>query len=108
MLKNDDIYIEHIIESLKKIQNYSNAISKEEFYNNTLIQDACIRQFEIIGEAAKKVSDDFKEKHLNIPWKDMAGMRDKLIHDYIDIDIDIVYKTIIDDVIELIIKLEKL
>ncbi|MBI4647320.1 MAG: DUF86 domain-containing protein [Bacteroidia bacterium] len=77
MNKDDSIYIEHILKCL---------------------QDAVIRQLEIIGEATKKISDNLKEKHPDIPWKDIAGMRDKLIHDYIDIDLSVVWKTASEDV----------
>lgn len=108
MIKNDFIYIEHIIESLNKIISYTKDTSPEDFDNNTMMQDACIRQFEIIGEATKRISEELKERNPDIPWKDMAGMRDKLIHDYIDIDIEIVYKTAKEDAIELLNQLEKL
>ena len=66
--------------------------------NNIQVQDACIRQIEIMGEATKRISESFKEKHPEVPWIDMAGMRDKLIHDYIDVDIKIVYQTVSVDI----------
>ena len=56
-----------------------------------------IRNFEIIGEASKRVSDEFRKVNHEVPWKEMAGMRDKLIHDYIGVDIDVIWKTIIQD-----------
>jgi len=108
MIKNDYIYIEHITKSLNKVLAYIKDMSFEEFEENTMAQDACIRQFEIIGEATKRISEELKEKNPDIPWKDMAGMRDKLIHEYIDIDIAIVYKTAKEDAIDLLMKLEKL
>ena len=86
-MKDDTIYIEHILKSIKNILDYTKDISKAEFAKTTLIQDAVIRNFEVIGEATKKVSSDFKQIHHEIPWKEMAGMRDKLIHDYIGVDI---------------------
>lgn len=57
------------------------------------MQDAVIRQVQIIGEAVTKVSEDFKKKHPDLPWKDMAGMRNKLAHDYFGVDINAVWKT---------------
>lgn len=96
-MKDESIYIDHILLSIKNILNYTKDISKEEFAKNTLIQDAVIRNFEIIGEAAKKISFDFKQVHFEVPWKEMAGMRDKLIHDYIGIDIQVVWDTIQQD-----------
>ena len=56
-----------------------------------------IRNFEIIGEASKKVSDEFRKVNHEVPWKEMAGMRDKLIHDYIGVDTDVIWKTIKED-----------
>ena len=59
-----------------------------------MIQDAVIRNIEIIGEATKKISKQLTESHQEIPWSEMAGMRDKLIHDYLDVDLDVVWKTV--------------
>lgn len=97
-MKDDSIYIDHILLSIKNILNYTKNISKEEFAKNTLIQDAVIRNFEIIDEATKKISFDFKQVHFEVPWKEMAGMRDKLIHDYIGIDIQVIWDTIQQDI----------
>lgn len=95
-LFRDLTYLEHIKESIDKIQSYTRNLSEETFQESTLIQDAVVRQFEIIGEATKKLSDDIKQQYPEVPWKDMAGMRDVLIHDYINVEIDIVWKTVVD------------
>ena len=96
-MKDDAIYIDHILLSIKNILNYTRDISQEEFSKNNLIQDAVIRNFELIGEATKKVSFDFKKVNYQVPWKEMAGMRDKLIHDYIGVDIQVIWDTIKQD-----------
>ena len=96
-MKDDSIYIDHILLSINNILIYTKDISKEDFAKNTLIQDAVIRNFEIIGEATKKISPDFKKVNFEVPWKEMAGMRDKLIHDYIGIDIQVIWDTIQQD-----------
>ena len=95
-LFRDLTYVEHIKESIDKIQSYTQNLSEEAFQESTLIQDAVVRQFEIIGEATKRLSDDIKQQCPEVPWKDMAGMRDVLIHDYINVEIDIVWKTVVD------------
>ncbi len=100
-MKDDLAYIEHILLSIEKIQTYTASMSKEEFETNEMVQDAVIRNFEIIGEATKKVSDNLKTSYFEIPWKLMAGMRDKLIHDYLGVDIEMVWLTIQDDVPQL-------
>jgi uncharacterized protein with HEPN domain len=63
-----------------------------------MAQDAVIRQFEIIGEATKRLSVDFRARYPEVPWKDMAGMRDKLIHDYLNVDLRVVWDTVAKDV----------
>ena len=107
-MKDDSIYLEHIETNLKRIILYATGISKKDFLNNIQLQDACIRQIEIMGEATKRISETFKEKHPEVPWKDMAGMRDKLIHDYIDVDLNIVYQTVAVDIPNLLPVVEKI
>lgn len=93
---------------MNKIIEYTDELSLEDFLQNTLIQDACIRQFEIIGEATKRISAKTRNSYPNVPWADMAGMRDKLIHDYIDVDLFIVWKTVKDDIAPLLIEVEQI
>lgn len=94
MMKSDRIYLEHILEAIGKIENFTHETSRIDFDRNVMIQDAVIRNIEIIGEATKRITKQFTQSHPEIPWQDMAGMRDKLIHDYLDVDIDVVWKTI--------------
>jgi uncharacterized protein with HEPN domain len=94
MMKNDQVYLEHILEAISKIENFVDGLKKVDFDQNVLIQDAVIRNVEIIGEATKRISKQFTRLHPEIPWQDMAGMRDKLIHDYLDVDLDVVWKTV--------------
>jgi uncharacterized protein with HEPN domain len=72
-------------------------ISKQKFINDELIQDAVIRNFEIIGETSKNVSPGFRKKYSNVPWKEISGMRDKLIHHYMGVDIEVIWNTIKQD-----------
>ena len=87
MSKNPLIFIEHIQECISRIKQYTKGIDEEGFLKNKLIQDAVIRNFEIIGEATKKLNDDFRSKYPEIEWKKIAGLRDKLIHDYFGVDL---------------------
>ena len=105
-MKDDSLYIEHILQSINSIFDYTQNITKQDFARNKMIQDAVIRNFEIIGEATKKVSEDYKQVHYEVPWKAMSGMRDKLIHDYIGVDIAVLWKTIVEDLPPLKKKLE--
>ena len=97
-MKDDLAFIEHILLCIDKIQEYTKNLTTQEFNNNELIQDAVIRNIEIIGEATKKISKDLKSQYREIPWKEMSGMRDKLIHDYFGVDVDVVWKTVNEDI----------
>ena len=97
-MKDDSIYIDHILNSINRILDYISGKDREAFESDFLTQDAVVRQLEIIGEATKRDSKDFRSKQPEIPWSDMAGMRDILKHDYIDVDLIIVWKTISEDI----------
>jgi uncharacterized protein with HEPN domain len=97
-MKDDLAFIEHILLCIEKIQDYTRDITLKEFNNNELVQDAVIRNIEIIGEASKKVSKNLKSQYPEVPWKEMSGMRDKLIHDYFGVDVDVVWKTVKEDI----------
>jgi len=98
MIKDDLAYIDHILDCIRKINEFSNGLSLKEFNTNELVQDAIIRNIEIIGEASKKISNETKQTYYKIPWKEIAGMRDKLVHDYLGVDAIVVWKTIKEDI----------
>ncbi|UPQ80820.1 DUF86 domain-containing protein [Flavobacterium azooxidireducens] len=111
MSKSDEIeFIGHIFEELKFVINTTNSLTYELFIEDEVIKRAVVRALEIVGEATKNLSIDFRLKYNQVPWKFMAGMRDKLIHDYMGVDYRLVFKTAKEDVpelfdfIELIIK----
>ncbi|RUA36336.1 MAG: hypothetical protein DSY77_01580 [Bacteroidetes bacterium] len=87
MKKNPIIYLSHILDCIEKIQEYTSNLNERDFLNKSLIQDGVIRNLEIMGEATKQLDNDFRSKYPAIEWKRIAGMRDKLIHDYIGVDL---------------------
>jgi len=96
--KDDEVYLLHIRDAIAKIEKYLKGVKQEEFYKNSLLQDGVVRQISIIGEAAKRLSEGFREAHADIPWSRMVGMRNKLIHDYLGVDYESVWKTAEEDI----------
>src|SRR3989338_8117274 len=92
--KSQTVFIRHILENIEKIEDFSKGISKEELKNDELRKYAIVRAIEIIGEAVKNLSSEFKEKHKDIPWKEIIGTRDIMIHKYFGVDLEIVWDII--------------
>jgi uncharacterized protein with HEPN domain len=104
---NDDLmYLDHIANSFKKLLEYAEEMTLTAFLNDSKTQDACVRQLEIAGEATKRLSVSVRERFTDMPWKDIAGMRDRLIHQYIDVDLMIVWMVITENATPLLISLE--
>ena len=97
MPKDESVYLKHILDSVGKIESYVSDLTRKEFLENSLVQDAVIRQLEIIGEAAKRVPNTTRDKEPDIPLVAISGMRDKLIHDYFGVDLSTVWLTVKDD-----------
>lgn len=89
------------------LENHTKGLDFKSFSGNVLVQDGVMRKLEIIGEASKRLSDELRDSVPEIPWKDMCGMRDKLIHDYMGVDLMAVWKTATEDAQELKKALEK-
>lgn len=102
------VYLHHILDAIAKIEEYVDGLSEEDFLTDSLTQDGVIRQLEIIGEATKHISPDLQQKHPEIPWSDMARMRDRLIHGYFGVDINLVWLTAVRDIPALKEQLSKL
>ena len=85
------------LDAINRIEEYLEEINEIAFFENHLVQDGVIRQLEIIGEAVKQLSSGLRIKSAAIPWQDIAGMRDKLIHHYFGVDLDSVLRTVKED-----------
>ena len=109
MSKRDDTTIlEDIRAAIDRILSYSQKLEYDDFVTDIKTQDAIIRNIEILGEATKLLSEKTKEKYPNVPWKDIAGTRDKLIHDYFGVNIDVVWSIVRNDIPLLNKEIEKL
>ena len=98
MERDDSVYLRHILDAISRIEEYLHGVDEETFYQHYLVQDGVIRQLEIIGEASKRLSREVRASCPNVPWQDIAGLRDKLIHDYFGVDLEAVWLTARDDI----------
>ena len=94
-------YLNDIMDAIEKIGQFISGMNYEEFSRDDKTVYATIRALEIIGEAAKKIPNEVRDTYPDIPWREMTGMRDKLSHDYIGINLEVVWKTVSEDVVQL-------
>ena len=107
-MKTDVVYLVHILDAIEKIRLYTQNVDYIAFCENTMCQDAVLRQIEIIGEATKQISHNLKNLYPQIPWKDIAGTRDIISHKYFGVDIDEVWMIITDDLSKLESEIRKI
>lgn len=98
MERDDSVYLRHVLDACRRIQEYLEGVDRVQFEQNHQLQDGVIRQLEIIGEAVKHVSRGMRSIYPEIRWQGIAGMRDKLIHDYFGVDLEMIWLTAQDDI----------
>ena len=109
MSKRLDIdYLHDMLEAISRISKYCEKFSYEDFLQDTMAQDAVVRNLEIIGEAVKNLHETFKQEHADVPWKSIAGIRDRLIHDYFGVNWDIVWNVVENDIPDLLNKVKSI
>ena len=108
MKKDNLVYIDDILDAIKKIKKYTRGVTKDEFVKNGMIVDAVIRNLEIIGEASSKLSPAFRREQNEIEWRKIIGMRNRIIHSYDTVDHAIVWDVIKHDLPELDANLKKI
>jgi uncharacterized protein with HEPN domain len=91
-------YLDEILEASQKIERFTDEMSYEEFVEDDKTVDAVLRNFEVIGEAAKNVPEETRREYSYVPWTEMAGMRDKLIHGYATVELQIVWTTVQEEI----------
>jgi len=97
----DLTYLGDILDSIQRIKSYTAGVSKENFLENFMMQDAVMRQIEIIGEASNSISDEFQDEYEQLPWSQMRTIRNKIVHDYRGINLNIIWETVQNDLPEL-------
>ena len=100
-MKSHSTLAKHILDCISSIEHYTRYVTKEEFFSNFMIQDAVVRNLEIIGEASKNIPTEVKEKFKAIPWRDINAMRNKLVHEYFRVDAETVWNVVQLDLQEL-------
>lgn len=92
-MKDERVYLGHIRDAINDIKSYA-AVGQAAFLLDRMRQDAVIRKLEIIGEAVKRISETTRARRPEIPWKQIAGMRDRLTHDYFGVDLGLVWRVV--------------
>lgn len=107
-MNKDKFFLSHIVESIDLVKGYLVNVSIDDFYKSIPTQDMVYRRLEIIGEAVKNLSLDFKNQYSEINWKKIAGMRDVLIHNYFGIDSELAWKAAVEELPLLEIQIKKI
>jgi len=94
MRRNEDLtYLGDVLDAIKRVESYLRGVNKKAFMENLMMQDAVMHQIEIIGEASNSVSDGFQDRHSELPWMQMRAIRNKIVHDYRGITLDVIWDT---------------
>lgn len=101
MKRDSSFFLKHVIECIERIEKFVDKLEEEDFLKDELVQSAVIRQIEVVGEAVKNLPIDFVNKYPLVPWGDIAGTRDKMIHYYFGVDLKLVWEIVVDDLPEL-------
>lgn len=107
-MRSDEALLLDILIAARKIRRFSQEMTFEQFQSNELAQSGIIREFQVIGEAARMITDSTQETYGEIDWRAIAGMRNRLVHEYFAIRLDVVWKAIQEDIPPLIAQLEPL
>ena len=101
-MQRDEAFLLDVLNAAQRAKTFTANLTKREFLENSLVQSGVLHQIIVIGEAVKRLSTEFRQNHPKIPWKFIAGMRDRITHGYFEVDLDEVWNTVDKDIPELI------
>ena len=90
--KDNAVYVEHMLDSILRIDEYVE--SKEQFYASHIVQDAVIRNLQVMSESSQRLSEEIKDNFPDIPWNEISGFRNILVHDYLGVDLDVIWSVV--------------
>ena len=93
-MKDERVYLHHIHDAIEQIKSYVAGLNKEAFFDKRMVQGAVVRQLEIVGEASRNLPVEFRASHHQIPWHAIIGMRNRFVHEYVNIDLDVIWEVI--------------
>ncbi len=106
--RDDQVYVGHMLDTANKAIGFVQDVTRKTFDNNELLRLSLTHLLQIIGEAARRVSPDFRAAYPQIDWKAIVGMRSKVVHDYLNVDEDIVWDTVLNELPSLVNELERI
>jgi len=90
--KDNFIYVEHMLECIQRIDEY--VVNKEQFYNTRIVQDAVVRNLQVMAESSQRLAEEIKRNYPDIPWNQISGFRNILVHDYLGVDLDVIWSAV--------------
>ncbi len=96
-MKDDGVYLRHVLRCIARIEEYT-TVGREGFFSSPLIQDGVIRNLQTLAESGQRLSEHIKESYPEVDWKGLAGFRNVLVHDYLGVDLQLVYHAVEQDV----------
>ena len=103
-MRDDRLFLLDIVASTESLQSFIRENSREDFRKDKLLQSALLHELSIIGEAATKISQALQDKYPAVPWREISGFRNQIVHAYFSLDLDIVWETVANDVPELLLQ----
>jgi len=95
--RDPDLLIEDMLASIRKIERYTSGMNQEVFRQDEKTVDAVVRNLEILGEATRQMPEDFTARHSDVPWRQIAGLRNRIVHDYFGLDLEMIWQVIRND-----------